>query len=48
VQRKYVEKVAEMLNKSEEDVWVSEETIRRFWDKIVNYTARLAGKRGLL
>jgi len=48
VHMKYVEKIAAILNKNGEDVWVSEETIRRFWDKIVNYTARLAGKRGLL
>jgi len=48
VQRRYVKEVSRLTKKNEEDVWVSEEQIRQFWDKIVNYTARLAGKKGLL
>lgn len=49
VQRRFAQEVAARLNKQEEDVWInSPATFHEWWDKIVNYTARLAAKRGLL
>jgi hypothetical protein len=49
VQRHYAEEVAAVLKRSEEDVWVSRvETFGDWWKMIIEYTGRLAGKRGLL
>lgn len=49
VQRRFAQEVAARLNKQEEAVWInSPATFHEWWDKIVNYTARLAAKRGLL
>lgn len=49
VQRRYAEELAKHLGKAEEDVWInSPNTFHEWWDRIVDYTARLAGKRGLL
>lgn len=47
-QRRYVEEIAVITGKKEEDVWVSESRIKQFWSKILEYSARLAGKKGLL
>lgn len=49
VQRRFAQELAARLNKAEEDVWInSPATFHEMWDRIVNYTARLAAKRGLL
>lgn len=49
VQWKFAQEVADRVGKRPEDTWVeSRETFSRWWDKIVDYTARLAAKRGLL
>lgn len=49
VQHKYAEKAAKHTGKDPEDVWIeSRTTFYRWWKRIVEYTAREAGKRGLL
>lgn len=49
VQVKYCEEVAIRTNKQLEDAWVdSETTFYDWWQRIVELTARLAAKRGLL
>lgn len=46
---KYCEEVAIKTGKQLEDVWVDRErTISDWWFRIVEYTARLAAKKGLL
>ena len=46
---KYCEEVAAKLGKQLEDVWVNNEDVfSEWWKRIVEYTARLAAKRGLL
>ena len=48
VQRKYVEEIAAATRRKEEDVWIGEHAIQKWWERILEYAARLAGKRGLL
>ena len=49
VQYRYVHEVAEMLGKKPEDVWIeNRRTFWVWWSRIIEYTARLAAKRGLL
>lgn len=49
VQVHYCEEVAARERKQLEDVWVDrEKTFYEWWDRIVEYAARLAAKRGLL
>ncbi|OPY63664.1 MAG: hypothetical protein A4E56_00387 [Pelotomaculum sp. PtaU1.Bin065] len=49
VQWRYTYEVAERLGKNPEDTWVESRFIlNRWWDKILDYTVRLAAKRGLL
>lgn len=49
VQHKYAEAVAKNEGKPVEDVWVEDRTtFYRWWERIVEYTAREAAKRGLL
>jgi len=49
VQWKYAQEVAKMLGKAQEDTWVeSRTTFYYWWEKIVEYAARLAAKKGLL
>lgn len=47
-QWKYAQKVADYLGKEPEDVYVDRFTFNNWWSRIVEYTARLAAKRGLL
>lgn len=49
VQVKYCEEIAQRTSKQLEDVWVDgERTFKDWWNRIVEYTARIAAKRGLL
>lgn len=49
VQWRYAQEIARILGKNPEDTWVeSRTTFYYWWDRIVDYTARLAAKRGLL
>lgn len=49
VQRRYAQELAVQLKKAPEDVWInSPATFHEMWDRIVNYAARIAAKRGLL
>lgn len=49
VQWRFSHEVAERLGKRPEDTWVeSRNTFTRWWDRIVEYTVRLAAKNGLL
>lgn len=49
VQWRFSHEVAERLGKRPEDAWVeSRNTFTRWWDRIVEYTVRLAAKNGLL
>ena len=49
VQWKYAQEVAKMLGKAQEDTWVeSRTTFYYWWERIVEYAARLAAKKGLL
>lgn len=49
VQWRFSQEVAERLGKKQEDAWVeSRNTFTRWWDRIVEYTVRLAAKNGLL
>ena len=49
VQWRFAHEVAERLGKRPEDTWIeSRRTFTRWWNRIVEYTARLAAKRGLL
>jgi hypothetical protein len=49
VQHKYADEIAARLKKKPEDTWIeSRNTFTRWWDKIIEYTGRLAAKKGLL
>ena len=49
VQYKYAEEMAEKTGKGIEECWIDDRgTFWRWWNRIVNNTARMAGKRGLL
>lgn len=48
VQRKFAADMAKIAGQDEEEVWRSERTLGVYWDKMVDYTVRLAIKRGLL
>lgn len=49
VQWRFSHQLAEQLGKRPEDTWVeSRNTFTRWWDRIVEYTVRLAAKNGLL
>lgn len=49
VQWGYASAVAERLGKEPEDVWIeSRKTFYTWWQRIIDYTVRLASKRGLL
>lgn len=49
VQWRFSQEVAAGLGKKPEDAWVeSRNTFTRWWDRIVEYAARLAAKNGLL
>jgi len=49
VQYRYVHELAAMLGKNPEDVWIENRvTFWKWWNRIVEYAARLAAKRGLL
>ncbi|MHB1044134.1 MAG: hypothetical protein ACYC0Q_15035 [Eubacteriales bacterium] len=49
VQWKFSQEVAKRIGEKPEDVWVeSRNTFTRWWDRIVEYAARLAAKSGLL
>jgi len=49
LQHRYAEALAEQEGKDEEEVWIEDRTtFWRWWNKIIEYTARLAAKRGLL
>lgn len=48
VQHKYAEAVAQLEGKAVEDVWIEDRhTFQKWWQRIVEYTAREAAKRGL-
>lgn len=44
----YTAEVAAATKKRESDVWVGEESMGQFWRRVLEYTARAAGKKGLL
>lgn len=49
VQYQYAHRVAEILNVRPEEVWIdSRRTFYEWWNEIIDYTVRLACKRGLL
>ncbi len=49
VQYRYNQRIAEILNVNPEEVWIdSRQTFSIWWNEIVDYTVRLACKRGLL
>ena len=49
VQCRYCEMLAKATGKEEEDVWIGDpKTFFVMWNRIVEYTCRLSGKRGLL
>jgi hypothetical protein len=48
VQRKYAEEAARRTGRREEDLWVSDRTLKAWWGRIVDYGARVACKKGLL
>ena len=49
VQRKYAEEIAKRLGRDESDVWIeSRHTFYAWWNRIVEYAARMAAKQGLL
>lgn len=49
VQHRYCKEIAKRESKDIEDVWVnSPDTFTTWWNKIIDYTAREAGKKGLL
>lgn len=49
VQHEYCAEMARLLGKQERDVWIeSRNTFNGWWNRIVDYTVRLAAKRGLL
>lgn len=49
VQHKYAQEMANLLGKKHEEVWIeSRTTFYYWWERIVEYTARIASKRGLL
>lgn len=49
VQWRYANELARLTNQKPEDTWIeSRNTFTQWWNKIVDSTARLAAKRGLL
>lgn len=49
VQLKYANELARLTHQKPEDTWIqSRNTFTLWWSKIIDYTARLAAKRGLL
>ncbi len=45
VQKQYAERMAEKYNTAVEKFWVSETTIKNWWNEVVNLTARVAIKK---
>ncbi|MCL6590672.1 MAG: hypothetical protein K6U80_12030, partial [Firmicutes bacterium] len=49
VQLKFADELARLTHQKPEDTWIqSRNTFTLWWSKIIDYTARLAAKRGLL
>lgn len=49
MQRRYAQVLAKRTGKGEEECWIEDHTtFWRWWIRIVEYTARLAAKAGLL